>query len=216
MKYLKFLALACCAVFLWSCSRSPSSTADIPRQLPQRYRVTVAPFTQPRTPAQLIAGAIPDNQGMIPDDDLAALNILLRDALRETSKRPFVFLEEGTLPANWRSALSTGQPSGLSRWLTFGREIGAQYLLVPQVLDWHERAGSQGGVTESAHARVELFLINVEGGSVAGRSIFEEKQVGLIDNLLSVGDFIKRKGQWVTASQLAEEGMRKAARELGL
>ena len=92
----------------------------------------------------------------------------------------------------------------------------ARNMLVPQVLDWHEREGSEAGVTSSAHVRVEFFLLNIDNESLGPRSVFEEKQVGLTENLLTVGEFFKRKGQWVSARQLSVDGMRKAVKELGL
>ena len=48
------------------------------------------------------------------------------------------------------------------------------------------------------------------------RSVFEEKQEGLVDNLMNVGTFFKRRGQWVTAEELTEDGMRKAVKDMGL
>ena len=61
--------------------------------------------------------------------------------------------------------------------------------------------------------RVEFFLINVAAGTVMSRSVFEERQEGLVDNLLKVGSFIKRRGQWVTAEQLSVDGMEELGRE---
>lgn len=199
-----------------ACSRQPTSTADVPRLAPQSWKISVAPFTQPRNPSQLITGSIPEAQGEIPRDALDALDMDLRDVLIAQTKRQFIFIPPNHLPRDWTSAYSTGQPSALARWIEYGKKHGAEYLLVPQVMDWHEREGSQAGVTSSAHVRVEFYLLNIAEGLPVSRSIFEEKQVGLIDNLLTVADFVKRKGQWVTAQQLADDGMRKAIKDMGL
>ena len=63
---------------------------------------------------------------------------------------------------------------------------------------------------------MEFFLLKVDDGTLMNRSIFEEKQVGLTENLLTVGSFFKRKGAWVTAEDLSVDGMRKAIKDLGL
>lgn len=210
------ILLGLLALALAACARQPSSTADVPRLLPQSYRVAVAPFTQPLNPGQLITGQIPEGQGLIPRDDLLLLDLDLRHALQSQTKRQYDFLPLDSLRADAAGGRSTGQPGALQKWIELGRRHGARLLLVPMILNWHEREGSQAGVTSSAHARVEFFLLDIGEGDVAGRSIFEEKQVGLIDNLLGVADFVKRKGQWVTARDLANEAMAKAARELGL
>ena len=202
--------------FLLSCSRHPKSTADIPYQLAANVKVAVAPFTQPRDPYHLITGQIPENQGLIERDELIALDRSLKNVLTQDTKRSYDFIAHHRLPTSWQQAHSSGQPGALGRWLEYGRQEGASYLLVPQILDWHERQGSEAGVTSPAHVRVEFYLLNIDRRGVQNRSIFEEKQVGLIDNLLAVGDFVKRHGQWVTAGDLTVEGMKKAVRELGL
>ncbi|MDE7241794.1 hypothetical protein [Desulfovibrio sp.] len=201
---------------LAACARQPGSTADVPRHVSQGHRISVAPFTQPLHPGQLIVGQIPEPQGRIPHDALVALDRELREVLITGTNRQYTFIPRQNLPADLTNAHSTGQPGALPRWVAYGRQHGAQYLLIPQVLDWHEREGSSAGVTQSAHVRVEFFLVNVAGGELGPRSIFEEKQVGLTENLLTVGEFFKRKGAWVSAQELAVDGMKKAVKDLGL
>lgn len=205
-------ALGC----LFACSKRPSGADSAYRPLPSSVSIAVAPFTQPRGPYQLISGQLPENQGRIDEENLQALNRSLKDALLAGASRSYDFIPPSPLPPALSGSRSSGQPSALPHWLEYGRERGAKYLLVPQILDWHEREGSEAGVTSSAHVRAEFFLLNIEKSGIQGRSIYEEKQVGLIDNLLGVGDFIKRKGQWVSAGDLAVEGMKKAVLELGL
>lgn len=211
---LLVLLMACLG--LASCSRRPASTADVPRKMPFSYQVTVAPFSQPVDSSQLIQGTLPENQGRIPPDALADLDMALKELLLKDAKRQYTFLAPSQLPLSWREIHSASQPGALKRWVEFGRSIDAQYILVPQVLNWHERQGSEAGVTSSAEVRVEFFLINVKEGLPRDRSIYEEKQIGLIDNLFTVGDFVKRKGKWVTATDLAVEGMKNAIRDIGL
>lgn len=213
---MSFLYLALFLFALVACVREPRSAADIPYTLPSSYKVVVAPFTQPRDPYHLISGQIPENQGRISRDELLALDHALKDVLLHDTQRSYDFIARSKLPPDWSKAHSSGQPEALGRWIAYGRQEGAQLLLVPQVLDWHEREGSEAGVTSSAHVRVEFHLLNIEREGVQNRSIFEEKQVGLIDNLLTVGSFVKRRGQWVSATDLAVEGMKKAVKELGL
>lgn len=211
-----FLVCMLCLALAVACSRRPTSTADVPRLISPTYQISVAPFTQPIHPGQLIVGQIPEKQGRIPLDALDALDVKLREVLMTQTKRQYNFIPRRNLPQNLLDAHSTGQPGALPRWLAYGREHGAQFLLIPQVLDWHEREGSRAGVTQSAHVRVEFFLLNVAEGEFGERSVFEEKQVGLTENLLTVGEFLKRRGAWISAEDLAVEGMRKAVRDLGL
>lgn len=199
-----------------SCSRKPSSTADIPRLLSSAVKVSVAPFTHPLNPGQLISGQLPKIQGYIPEQDLQNLDMSLRETLLNNTKRNYNFLPANILPADWNSGTVTSQPSALEKWLAYGKKYNVQYLLVPQVLDWHERQGSEAGVTEAAYVRLDFYLINVPAGTVVSKSSFEEQQVGLADNFLDIAQFFKRKGRWITAGQLSADGMLKAIKDFGL
>jgi hypothetical protein len=201
---------------LGACSKRPRSTADVPRNLSGTYSITVAPFTQPVNASQLIMGRIPEDQGRVPEDMLTSLDMQLRRTLTTDTNRQYKFISMRTLPKDMTTFHSSEQPQALPRWIEYGKKQGAQVLLIPQVLDWHEREGSTAGVTQSAHVRVEFFLLRVDTGSIMDRSVFEEKQLGLSENLLNMGSFLKRKGQWVTAEDLTVESMRKAVKDLGL
>ena len=51
---------------------------------------------------------------------------------------------------------------------------------------------------------------------LVSRSHFKEKQVGLSDNLMNFDTFLKRGAKWLTAQELAMEGMQKMIKEFGL
>lgn len=214
--HLLVLCILCLALAAGACSRRPRSTADVPRPISAKYAISVAPFTQPINASQLIVGRIPENQGRIPRDMLLALDMQLRHVLMTDTKRQYTFIAPQNLPPDLTAFHSSEQPQALPRWIAYGKQQGAQLLLIPQVLDWHEREGSRAGVTQSAHVRAEFFLLKVDDGTLMNRSIYEEKQVGLTENLLTVGSFFKRGGAWVTAEDLTVDGIRKAVKDLGL
>lgn len=214
--HMALLLMLALALALTACNRRPRSTADVPRPISSSYRISVAPFTQPINASQLILGHIPENQGRIPQDLLAALDMKLREVLLTGTKRQYHFIAPRNMPRDLTTFHSSEQPQALPLWVAYGKKQGAQLLLIPQILDWHEREGSKAGVTQSAHVRAEFFLLKVDDGTLMNRSIFEEKQVGLTENLLTVGTFFKRGGAWVTAEELTVDGMRKAVKDMGL
>ena len=215
-RYSRFLILGLMLVLACACTRRPTSTADVPRLIPANYSVTVAPFTQPRNAIDLIMGRIPEAQGVANNGDLLGLDTRLHAVLQRESKRQFTFTDKTPRKLAPTRFKSSEQPKGLEQWLAVGRKAKAQLLLVPMLIDWHQRQGSRAGVTVPAHARVEFFLLKVSDGTVMNRSVYEVEQTGLVNDLLSVGDFVKRGAAWVTAEELAEEGMVKAVKDLGL
>ncbi len=182
--------------------------------IPLDLKVGVVPFNQPRTTSELIAGSIPPSQGVVPKDVMARLDITMRAKLFET-KRNYNWLA-APLSISVSDYSEAESPKAFEFWLDYGREYKVDFLIVPQILNWHQRAGSRAGVTESAHLRAEFFLIDVRNGRIFRHSVFEEKQVGLVDDISRLGSFFKRGAGWVTAEELTEEAIEKAVVELGL
>jgi hypothetical protein len=58
--------------------------------------------------------------------------------------------------------------------------------------------------------------MDVQGQSLVSRYHFEETQQTLADNLLEFSKFVERKGKWITAEDLAREGLYQGIKELGL
>ena len=129
--------------------------------------------------------------------------------LKTTTHRSYVFIPKagGADPRERNGALA--------HWAKIGKDMGVDLLIVPQILDWRERAGSSAGVTTSAAVNMDFYLIDVRepGGALVSRSHFKEKQVGLSDNLMNFDTFLKRGAKWLTAQELAMEGMQKMIKE---
>lgn len=212
---MALLAL-CLALFSLGCTRQPRTTADIPRSLSPSYSIAVAPFTQPISTSQLIMGEIPKDQGRIAPEMLPSLDRALRDVLLTETKRHYTFVPRHMpLPDKMRYH-DSNQPQALSAWAAFAKGLKTDLLLVPQVLNWHQREGSRAGVTRPAHVRVEFFLINAQQGTILDRSVYDVEQTSLTSNLLEIGEFFKRQAGWATADELAREGMVKAIKDMTL
>ncbi len=190
----------------------------MPKVFSPRYSIAVMPFHQPTESCNLIMGQLPENQGCIPMDQLMLLDSDLRELLlSKNHSRDFSF--ETTLPAFLTTSTSfhtSAQPQALPQWARLAKKTGKDFILVPQVIDWHEREGSKAGVTSAAAVTLELYLIHTETGTVAKHTFFEERQEGLTTNLLTIDDFVKRKGAWISGRELAHEGMVTMLKEMGL
>ena len=131
-----------CLAVLVGCTRKPTSTADMPRLLSPAYSVSVLPFIQPRSNAELVMGQLPEPQGRIDGSHLAILDNRLQAVLRERkNSRRYEFVASGALP-KISSGYSANQPQALPILASFAAKCGTDFLLVPQVIDWHERAQS--------------------------------------------------------------------------
>ena len=88
-----------------------------------------------------------------------------------------------------------------------GRELDAQAVVVGKIYRYIDRKGGKYSVDTAASVAFDVFLIRVEDGRLYWSGHFDEIQKSLFDNLLNFDVFLKRKGQWVTADQMAMEGL---------
>jgi len=101
-------------------------------------------------------------------------------------------------------------------WASVGGCVPADYLLIPQLMQWRERLGGEWGVESPARVVLCLVLFDVKEERVLEVFSFRREQKSLTQNLLKIGAFIRRGGRWVRARELAAEGIRSGLEELGL
>ena len=97
--------------------------------------------------------------------------------------------------------------------------MGVDLLIVRKSIDWRERdRGRQRGCDDVR--RREYGLLSDRRARTRRRVgvplPFQGKQVGLSDNLMNFDTFLKRGAKWLTAQELAMEGMQKMIKEFGL
>lgn len=205
----RFFCLAIVALFslLAACQKAPTVAPELPD-----VKVGVVGVVQPMGTTDLLAGFIPEDRVLASPQALAAFNEDLMRVLKTQTHRSYVFIPKaaGVDPRDRSGALT--------HWTKIGKETGVDLLIVPQILDWRERAGSGAGVTTSAALNMDFYLIDVREpeGALVARSHFKEKQVGLSDNLMNFDTFFKRGAKWVTTQELSLEAMDKMMKEFGL
>ena len=212
------VSVLCClfafmGLFLFGCTP--------PKQPPMpvgALKLGVANFTQPRTASDMLAGYTVENVAHIDEKVLNEMDSLLSSVLLSKSKNSFKSRESAL-----HCARVIGEQKGrnnnqaaLRTWSAIGRCMGVDLLLVPQLYEWRERDGGSYGVVAPAAVIMDIFVLDVRNESLISRSRYDETQSALSTNLLEAGKFFKRGGKWVSAHDLAEEGMQKAIKELGL
>ncbi|ABB38265.1 putative lipoprotein [Oleidesulfovibrio alaskensis G20] len=211
---IKILLVTAAAALLLTGCYSP---VQGPMPLPD-INIGVAGFTQPTTTAALLAGYIPENQQEVDNQTLRGLDEDFAAILAGATARKYVSSEQGRQCQEIVSAAQQGEKSisAFEHWLRVGRCMEVDYLLVPHLIDWHQRKGENMTAASPASVTLDLFLMDVQGQSLVSRYHFEETQQTLADNLLEFSKFVERKGKWITAEDLAREGLYQGIKELGL
>ncbi len=205
-----FSTLVLCALIgLAACSPKP-----IPPQPRPLGSIAVAPFSAPQYNWELLAGYLPDEGKVVPAATLTKLD----EALGQIVHAHGVSVTSSPAAVHQCQEIVTSENTGKSResawtyWLTVGDCVPTDFLLVPQVLRWKEFDG--GG--NPASVVIDLYLIDVKGKRLVSRYHYDETQKALTDNLLDIGKYMHRKGQWVPAADLAREGLETGLKEIGL
>ena len=206
---LCLLSLLACAMLLTSCAR-PKQGAALPP-----VSIGVAEFSQPMTTADLLAGFMPEDTPRIDSKLFPQLDDALSDVLREETSRSYKGVSFYQKCREARAPGQTSRQAAMRHWTAVGQCMGVDYLIIPHVVELRERDGGEAGVITPAKIVMDLFLLDVKNGSIL-RSHYDETQAPLAANLLDTDKFIARGGKWVTAIDLAREGMQKGVKELGL
>lgn len=178
-------------------------------------KFAVLPFAIPATNADLLAGYLPAARH-VPEVAPVHLDAALEQDL-VGAKQQFV-------PAKMAASCAKSAPRGdepgrlgtLRSYINIGKCAGADYVVVPMVIDWRERDGSEIGATKPASVDFVLYLIDVRTGSMIRNFHFDETQQSLVSNILDAKKFVARNGRWLSAMELAQEGLKKGIAELGL
>ncbi len=177
--------------------------------------LAVASFTQPRSMDELLAGYVPEEQEPVDKEVLRNLDVMFDQVLREHTKRSYMPAAQAIACQKLPSE-SLGDRSPLEYWTQVGECLKVEYLLVPTLIFWQERLGTDMGVTRPAAVTLDVYVVDVAGKTLLSRGHFEEVQVSLSENLLMAPEFLSRGARWITEEELAREGLVEIDQELGL
>jgi hypothetical protein len=86
----------------------------------------------------------------------------------------------------------------------------ADFVVAGFVYRFQERVGTAYGVNRPASVAFDLHLIQIPSGRRVWSAAVDEDQKSLSEDLFQVGKFIARKGQWVTAGEMARAALEEA------
>jgi hypothetical protein len=91
--------------------------------------------------------------------------------------------------------------------LQVARNLSAGAVLMGNISDYSERQGGEYGVESPASVVFEVQLLDAANGQVIWEAYFNETQRTLLENVVEVKKFIKRRAKWLSADDLAREGV---------
>jgi len=95
-----------------------------------------------------------------------------------------------------------------------GEKTGAEAVLTGIVTRYEEREGGPLGVRKPASVGFEVNLTSTLDGTLLWHSRYAETQKSLVEDLGMIFTFFKRRGRWLTADELAREGVEEVLKTL--
>ena len=106
--------------------------------------------------------------------------------------------------------LRSGKPKIYYRDIAIdvGRILDADTVMVGTISQYADRGGSEWATDSPSTVSFSVELLSTKDGTVVWGTSFTETQKPLFDNLFEIKKFVKRKGKWITADEMAKEGAR--------
>jgi hypothetical protein len=206
------LSLLCFAL-LSACSFAPPNLQSKQSSDLQTRRIRRIAVLPPVLPAAAPAPNVPF--GAVP---------VARTSEREAAESlaRFVHASLAALP-DWqvvsesevREALAA-VPSGSeeARIKGVGEMVYADAVMMSRLQRFRERVGDEWGAKSPASVAFILDLVDVRRGDIVWSARFDETQKPLSESIFSLSDIGARGVRWLSAEQLAQEGVKKAIGQL--
>jgi TolB-like protein len=111
-------------------------------------------------------------------------------------------------------AQSVRADSEAARLKHLGEKVYADAVITGRILRYRERVGNELGVKSPASVGFVIDLVDIRRGDVIWSARFDETQKSLSENIFAIGEISQRGVRWLTAEQLAHEGIKKAVAQL--
>ena len=121
------------------------------------------------------------------------------------SRKGVELIPSGQAQGVWSEMLSRDEDrlSERDQIVETGRILGADVVMAGYVYRFRERIGTGYSVDSPASAAFGVHLVDVTSRRILWIGHFDETQRSLSENLFNIGEFLKRKGAWVTVNKMA-------------
>ena len=142
----------------------------------------------------------------VPEQIAERLSNLLFEKLTKAGHYPAVSPREAAAAF---SRLASSHPTWTDRgvYMQIGKALSTEGVLAGHVYRWRERQGTDYAASQPASVAFDLYLMSAVDGVILWKARFDKTQISLSENVLDLQTFLKAKGRWMTADELAEIGL---------
>ena len=137
--------------------------------------------------------------------DGAKVEDLFAEGLRESQR--FTIVNSDNVAEVYRRVGATFKGPLIEKLKIVGSELGADGVLFGYIYRYRERKGYYYSVEKPASVAFDVHLIRASDGLIVWRGAFDKTQMSLMENLFQLSSFFRWGLKWITARELAEEGV---------
>ncbi len=190
----------------------PQPTQQKEEQIVPRQKVAVLPFllVKPEAPGQRMVKGLYGNYffrtGDLPARAGSEVTTMFQRRLNALGRCELIPLDQAQAATEGKDPTAF-QKDPLAVAAQIGQQLGLDAVVIGAVYHYEQRQGSALGVQSPASAAFEAHLIQVADKKVLWSGRFDETQRSLMENLLTVGSFVKGGAQWVTVERWSDIGV---------
>jgi hypothetical protein len=206
-------AIGFLALIAAGCSHG-SGSGTVPLQIEKFvfHRVAVAPFQQ-STPEMVDINAVDcsscgvfSQPGRFPDHPERMIERNFIEKLNG-SYQIEIIPSDRVSGIYERYANILGRETPVAVLKKVGADLGADGIAYGYVYYYRERKGLPYAVEKPASVAFEIHLFRVSDGALLWKGRFDKTQSSLMEDVLQASAFFRGGGRWLTARELAEEGI---------
>jgi hypothetical protein len=152
-----------------------------------------------------ISGAVFSAES-VPEEIADGLSESLFEKLRKSDGQKWIPPREASAAF---SQLASSNPTLTDKeiFARIGKTLSAEGVLGGHVYRWREREGTDYAASRPASVAFDLYLMRAGDGAILWKTRFDKTQISLTENLLDIETFLRAKGRWMKAGELADLGL---------
>lgn len=131
----------------------------------------------------------------------------LTDRWLDRLRKGYVEIRLWKEPADLSGRVIGAPDDWSARAQSIGDQLGTPVVLFGTVDAFKEREGSAVGIRTPASVGFTVRLYRTENGELLWKAAYHETQASLFEDITAINLFLKRKGRWLTAAELADYGL---------
>jgi hypothetical protein len=208
-KSVKYFMLFCLLPIFCGCATGKKVYSEFPENQIGKHKIAFLGFTSAIHEGE---GSDLFHNSLL--DTMISAEPVSQDISDQLSDKLFTLIEESRAyeMINMKGYQASGKngrsPLDIQVLKEIVKDISVDFVLTGYVYRMHEREGGKYSSASPASAAFDIYIIDINKGTISWRGMYDKTQKPLSENLLDFKSFLIFKGKWTDVYSLAEAGLK--------